>query len=87
MQTLRKQEGDSVHWVRFDVSNAASTKQSSARAEKVGLGLFFKKHRSQTSLVSIINPETGTSIRTFRAQPNLNSYRQAIETTRSMIRN
>ena len=42
MQTLRKQEGDSVHWVRFDVSNAASTKQSSARAEKLGLGLFFK---------------------------------------------
>ena len=87
MHTLRQQEGDSVHWIRFDVSNAASTKQASARAESLGLGPFFKNHRSQTSLVSIINPETGTSIETLRAQPNLSSYRQAIETTRSMIRN
>lgn len=86
VQTLRKQEGNNVHWVRFDVSNSASTKRSAARAQELGLADFFNKHRSQTSLVSIFNPETGVSVSTFRAQPELDPYLRAINTTRSMIR-
>lgn len=86
VQTLRKQEGNNVHWVRFDVSNTASAKKSAARAQELGLADFFNKHRSQTSLVSIFNPETGVSVSTFRAQPELDPYLRAINTTRSMIR-
>ena len=86
MQTLRKQEGNNVHWVRLDVSNTASAKRSAARAQELGLADFFNKHRSQTSLVSILNPETGVSVSTFRAQPELDPYLRAINTTRSMIR-
>ena len=86
VQTLRKQEGNNVHWVRFDVSNSASTKRSAARAQELGLADFFNKHRSQTSLVSIFNPETGVSVSTFRAQPELDPYLRAINTTRSTIR-
>ncbi|AII49738.1 hypothetical protein KR52_11390 [Synechococcus sp. KORDI-52] len=85
MQTLRQQEGDAVHWVRFDVTNPASTQQAADRAEHLGLGPLFKRHRSQTSQVSVINPETGQAVKTFRAQPNLDSYLKAIATTRSMI--
>ena len=85
MKTLRQKEGDSVHWVRFDVTNAAAAQQSAVRANSLGLGPFFNTNRSQTSLVSIINPQMGEAIKTFRAQPDLDAYLQAIDTTRSMI--
>ena len=86
VKTLRLKEGNAVHWVRFDVSNPSAAQQSSARAKQLGLTEFFRKHRTQTSLVSIFNPETGVAVSTLRAQPELDPYLQAINTTRSMIR-
>ena len=86
LKTIRQQEGNDVHWVQFDVSTSAASKRSAARAKELGLGQFFKSHRSQTSLVSILNPATGASIRTFRAQTEIDPYVSAIRTTRSLIR-
>ena len=85
MNSLRQKEGNSVHWVRFDVSNSTAAKRSAARAEELGLGQFFKSNRSQTSLVSIFNPETGSAVSTFRAQTEIDPYLQAIKTTRTML--
>ena len=85
MNSLRQQEGNSVHWVRFDVSNSTAAQTSAARAEKLGLGQFFMRNRSQTSLVSIFNPETGEAVKTFRAQTKLDPYLQAIKKTRFML--
>lgn len=85
LETLRKKEGSAIHWIQFDVSNTASAKSSAAQAKKLGLAEFFKRNRSQTSLVSIINPETGTVVNTFRAQPKLDPYLKAIQTTRSLL--
>ena len=85
MNSLRQQEGNSVHWVSFDVSNTTAAQTSAARAEKLGLGQFFMRNRSQTSLVSIFNPETGEAVKTFRAQTKLVPYLQAINKTRFML--
>lgn len=85
MNSLRQKEGNSVHWVRFDVSNPTAAKQSATRAEKLGLSQFFKSNRSQTSLVSIFNPETGAAVNTFRAQTKIDPYLKAIKTTRAML--
>lgn len=85
LETLRKKEGSAIHWIQFDVSNTASAKSSAAQAKKLGLAKFFKRNRSQTSLVSIINPETGTVVNTFRAQPKPDPYLKAIQTTRSLL--
>lgn len=87
LKRLRAREGNSIHWVHFDVSNSAAAQQSSTRAEALGLGEFFRKRRSQPSLVSVINPATGAAIQTFRAQTDLNSYLKAIQTTRAMATN
>ena len=85
LKTLRQKEGNSVHWVQFDVTDSAAARQSAVRAEALGLGPYFNANRNQTSLVSIINPQKGQAIKTFRAQPNLDSYLLAIDKTWSMI--
>ena len=85
LESLRRKEGKRVHWVRFDVTNSTNSKLSAAQAKELGLQEFYQNNRSQTSLVSIINPETGTTVSTFRAQPKLDPYVKAIQTTRAML--
>lgn len=85
LESLRRKEGNAMHWIRFDVSNSASAKSSASQAKQLGLEEFFKRNRSQTSLVGIINPETGSVVSTFRAQPKLDPYLKAIQTTRAML--
>ena len=85
LKTLRQKEGNSVHWVQFDVTDSVAARQSAVRAEALGLGPFFNANHNQTSLVSIVNTQTGQAIKTFRAQPNLDSYLLATDKTWSMI--
>ncbi len=86
LKTIHQKEGDALTWIRFDVSTSAAAQRSAALAEKLGLGQFFKNHRSQTSLVSILDPRTGLSTRTFLAQTEIEPYIKAIDTTRSLMR-
>jgi len=85
LESVRDREGDAIHLVQFDVSTPASARRSAARADELGLGAFYRSHRSQTSLVGILDPGTGASVATFRAQTALSPYLTAIDKTRSLI--
>jgi hypothetical protein len=72
--------------VTFDVSDADQLKKSRERAKSLGLGAFLEANRSQTSLVAVIDPATGTTVQTFRANTNESAYIAAIKKAQLMLK-
>lgn len=85
LKQVQAREGDRIHLIKFDVSNSAAAKRSAKQAEKLGLGMFFSSHRTQTSLVAIFNPNTGEQVKTFRAQTSVAPYIDAISMIRDRV--
>lgn len=86
LRSLRQQQAGKVTFVSFDVSDAAQLKASRARALSLGLGAFLEANRSQTSLVAVIDPASGSTVQTFRASSDESAYTAAIKKAQSMIR-
>ncbi len=86
LRSLRQSKAGKASFVTFDVSDAASLKASRERARALGLGPFLEAHRSQTSLVAVIDPATGSTVQTFRASTDAGAYAAAISKAQSMIR-
>ncbi|MEB3321659.1 MAG: thioredoxin family protein [Synechococcaceae cyanobacterium] len=84
--TVRKREGAQAHFITFDVSDAARLREARQRARQLGLDRFLEAHRSQTALVAVINPATGTTVKTLRASTSEAAYREAIAQTRAQLR-
>jgi hypothetical protein len=72
--------------VTFDVSDAVKLKKSREQALNLGLGAFLEANRSQTSLVAVIDPATGTTVQTFRASTDESAYSAAIRKVQSMLK-
>ncbi|MCP9935288.1 thioredoxin family protein [Cyanobium sp. Candia 9D4] len=86
LRSLAKSQAGKATFVTFDVSDAATLKTSRERARSLGLGAFLEANRSQTSLVAVIDPRSGTSVQTFRASTDAGAYVAAIGKAQSMIR-
>jgi thiol-disulfide isomerase/thioredoxin len=85
LRSLKQDKAGKATFVTFDVSDAATLKASRERARALGLGAFLEANRSQTSLVAVINPATGTAVQTFRASSDAGAYAAAISKAQSMI--
>lgn len=59
---------------------------SRQRALSLGLGPILEANRSQTSPVAVIDPASGTTVRTFRASTDESAYTAAIRKAQSLIR-
>ena len=86
LRSLRQGKAGKATFVTFDVSDAAALKASRERARALGLGSFLEANRSQTSLVAVIEPATGTTVQTFRASTDAGAYAAAISRAQAMIR-
>jgi len=86
LRSLKQQKAGKVSFVTFDVSNADQLKKSRERAKSLGLGAFLEANRSQTSLVAVIDPATGTTVQTFRANTNESAYIAAIMKAQLMLK-
>jgi hypothetical protein len=70
----------------FNASDADQLKKSCERALSLGLGAFLEANRSQTSLVAVIDPATGSTVQTFRASTDESAYSAAIKKAQSMLK-
>jgi thiol-disulfide isomerase/thioredoxin len=86
LRSLQQSKAGKATFVTFDVSDAATLKASRERARALGLGEFLEANRSQTSLVAVIDPATGTTAKTFRASTDAAAYTAAISKVQAMIR-
>jgi thiol-disulfide isomerase/thioredoxin len=86
LRSLKQGKAGKATFVTFDVSDAAALKASRERARALGLGAFLEANRSQTSLVAVIDPATGTTVQTFRASTDAGAYAAAISRVQAMIR-
>jgi thiol-disulfide isomerase/thioredoxin len=86
LRSLKQSKAGKASFVTFDVSDAATLKASRERARALGLGAFLEANRSQTSLVAVIDPATGTAVQTFRTSTDAGAYAAAISKVQTMIR-
>lgn len=78
LSQLKQQYSGKANFVQFDVSDRGSSQASLSRANQLGLGKFYQTNKSQTSLVAIVNPKTGTVMQEFRGNSNLKDYQTAL---------
>ncbi|MCP9819378.1 thioredoxin family protein [Synechococcus sp. Cruz-9H2] len=86
LRSLQQSKAGKATFVTFDVSDAATLKASHERARALGLSAFLEANRSQTSLVAVIDPATGTTAQTFRASTDASAYSKAISKVQSMLK-
>lgn len=79
LAALRKEYGERIHYITFDVSTRTTALKSAALADNYGLSTFFDSYKARTSTVAVFDPLTGHIVKLFRNNRNLVDYRQIIE--------
>jgi thiol-disulfide isomerase/thioredoxin len=79
LAALRKEYGERIHYITFDVSTRTTALKSAALADNYGLSTFFDSYKARTSTVAVFDPLTGHIVKLFRNNQNLLDYRQVIE--------
>jgi thiol-disulfide isomerase/thioredoxin len=79
LETLRREYGEKIHYITFDVTDRNKALQSAALAESYGLSTFFDSYKARTSTVAVFDPLTGHIVKMFQNHRNLGDYRQVIE--------
>lgn len=79
LSQLRQQYEGSVHFVVLDVTDRGTTSQSGNRARELGLGQFFEANRSQTGMITIIDPATGNILAQYRNNANVANYTSVLD--------
>jgi thiol-disulfide isomerase/thioredoxin len=79
LTALRKEYGERIHYITFDVSTRTTALKSAALADNYGLSTFFDSYKARTSTVAVFDPLTGHIVKLFRNNRNLVDYRQIIE--------
>ncbi|MGG6263687.1 thioredoxin domain-containing protein [Leptolyngbya sp. AN03gr2] len=74
LSQLKQEYGGRVHFVVLDVSDRAKATQAENRARELGLGQFFSANKSQTGMVAIIDPATGSILTQQRNNANKSAY-------------
>jgi thiol-disulfide isomerase/thioredoxin len=74
LSQLKQEYGGRVHFIVLDVSDRAKANQAEKRARELGLGQFFSANKSQTGMVTIIDPATGNILTQHRNNANKSAY-------------
>jgi thiol-disulfide isomerase/thioredoxin len=74
LSRLKQQYQGKAHFVVFDVSDRTTTQMAEAKAKQLGLSEFLMTNKTQTSMVTIIDPATGKVLKQFRNNPNQDDY-------------
>ncbi|WP_271254794.1 thioredoxin family protein [Pseudanabaena sp. Chao 1811] len=76
---LKQQYAGKVHFVVLDVSDRASTAQSEAIAQELGLSDFFAANKNRTGSVTIVEPSTGKILSQNYNNPNKSTYTRVLD--------
>ncbi len=79
LSQLKRQYEGSVHFVVLDVTDRRTTSQAESQARGLGLGRFFEANRSQTGMVTIVDPATGNILVQHRNNPNIADYQTVLD--------
>ncbi|MTJ51217.1 redoxin domain-containing protein [Anabaena sp. UHCC 0253] len=79
LSQLEKDYNGKVHFVVLDVSDKSSTAQAEAKAKELGLSEFLAANKSQTGMLTIIDPVTGKVLAQHRNNPNLEDYKTVLD--------
>jgi thiol-disulfide isomerase/thioredoxin len=76
---LRRQYAGKANFIVLDVSDKGSTSRSKNVAQQAGLGQFFAQNITQTGLVAIIDPATGSILAQHRNNPDKSDYTSVLD--------
>ncbi|GAX36396.1 thioredoxin domain-containing protein [Nodularia sp. NIES-3585] len=80
LSQLEKDYEGKVHFVVLDVSDKATTAEAEAKAKELGLSEFLSANKSQTGMLTIVEPKTGKILAQHRNNPNLEDYKTVLDT-------
>jgi thiol-disulfide isomerase/thioredoxin len=80
LSQLEKDYNGKVHFVVLDVSDKSTTAEAEAKAKQLGLSQFLTTNKTQTGMLTIIDPATGKILAQHRNNPNLADYKTVLDT-------
>jgi thiol-disulfide isomerase/thioredoxin len=75
---LGNEMADRVTIVEFDVSDRVAFEASSANADRLGLGDFFRKYRSRTGTIAVLDCKSREPVAIMTGELDFSKYRDAI---------
>jgi thiol-disulfide isomerase/thioredoxin len=75
---LRTDMADQINVVELDVSDRVAYQESEARAEQLGLTDFFRKYRSKTGTIAILDCNSLEPVAIMNGERDIAKYREAI---------
>lgn len=79
LSQLKQQYAGKVHFVVLDVSDKSTSTQAEVTAKKLGLGQFFSANRTQTGMLTIIDPATGNILTQHRNNADKAAYTTVLD--------
>jgi thiol-disulfide isomerase/thioredoxin len=79
LSQLEKQYEGKVNFIVLDLSDRATTALAQTKAEKLGLAKFLEENKSQTGMLTIIDPATGTILAQHRNNPKIADYQTVLD--------
>ncbi|WP_159788441.1 TlpA family protein disulfide reductase [Sodalinema gerasimenkoae] len=76
---LKEDYDETVNFVILDVSDRSTTAEAEAKAKELGLQEFLEANKSQTGMLTIVEPETGRILAQHRNNPNLEDYTTVLD--------
>jgi thiol-disulfide isomerase/thioredoxin len=76
---LKRQYAGRANFLVLDVTDQGSTSKSQKVAQQAGLSQFFSQNISQTGLVAIIDPATGSILAQHRNNPDASDYTSVLD--------
>jgi thiol-disulfide isomerase/thioredoxin len=79
LSQLKQDYDGKVHFVILDVSDRSTTAEAEAKAKRLGLSEFLAANKSQTGMLTIIDPKTGNILAQHRNNPKLEDYQTVLD--------
>jgi thiol-disulfide isomerase/thioredoxin len=76
---IKQQYGNKITFVTLDVSDKASSAKAEATAKQLGLSKFFAANKTQTGLLTIVDPATGNILGQERNNVELTAYSSVLD--------
>ncbi len=80
LSQLKQEYEGKAHFVVLNVTDKSTTSQAEAKAQQLGLSQFLAANKSQTGMVAIIDPVTGTILTQYRNNPDKAAYTTVLDT-------
>jgi thiol-disulfide isomerase/thioredoxin len=79
LSQLEKDYADRVHFVVLDVTDQSTTAEADAKAKQLGLSSFLAANKSQTGMLTIVDPATGNILAQHRNNPKIEDYQTVLD--------